>query len=84
MNTIGCGSNLVKDLIFLEHWDEVMTILRDKLLPVARRSLGDDHNITFMLNQRLAVALHENPESTRDNLRFRAASTPTGVFRLTV
>ena len=68
--TILCGSNLADSLNKLKLWDDAKTLVRDQL-SVARQSLGTDHNLTLRLNQRLATALMNNPERTRDDPRFQ-------------
>ena len=68
--TILCGNNLTRPLIVLKLWDEVNPLICDPLLPAARRSLGADHNLTLLLSQNLATALHQNPTATRDDLRL--------------
>mmetsp|Transcript_4645 Transcript_4645/g.14060 ORF Transcript_4645/g.14060 Transcript_4645/m.14060 type:complete len:164 (-) Transcript_4645:38-529(-) len=67
-NTLGFGNNLVLSLDRCKLWDESKSLLRDQLLPAARRSLGFDHDLTLRLGRSLAVALTRNPESTRDDL----------------
>ena len=68
--TIMCGVNLASSLLGLELWDEAAPLLRDQLLPAARRSLGADHHLTLGVNQNLATGLADNPECTRDDPRF--------------
>ena len=68
--TILCGSNLVASMLSLKLWDEAKSFGRDRLLPVARQSLGADHDETLKINHRLAAALANNPERTRDHLRL--------------
>ena len=67
-STIMEGCNLAMTLQCLELWDESATLVRDQLLPEARRSLGADHTITLGLNQTLADSLQDNDECTRDDL----------------
>ena len=69
-DTIGCGTNLVASMFDLELWDEAKSLGRDHLLPVARQSLGADHDETLKINHRLAAALVAHPECTRDHLRL--------------
>ena len=80
--TIMIGSNMVNSLNENLLWDESKTLVRDQLLPVARRSLGADHDLTLSLSQKLAATLASDPKSTRDNRRFnptpiRAAARAT-------
>ena len=66
--TIMMGSNLSISMLGLGLWDEATTFTRDQLLPVARRSLGSDHDSTLNLNMSLAGALAEGPAHIRDLL----------------
>ena len=67
-DTIISGNNLVISLDKLGLGHESQPLLRDQLLPAARRSLGSDHALTLALNQNLAAALQFNPKRTRDDL----------------
>jgi len=66
--TIGSGNNLAASLRFFQLWDEAKFLLRDQLLPAARRSLGFDHHLTLMLARNVAVVLVDNPERTCGDL----------------
>mmetsp|Transcript_28608 Transcript_28608/g.88505 ORF Transcript_28608/g.88505 Transcript_28608/m.88505 type:complete len:158 (-) Transcript_28608:197-670(-) len=68
-DTLRDGCNVANSLIKLHLWDETTTLLRDQLLPPARRSLGPDHDTTLELNLKLAAVLGLNPACTSDNLR---------------
>ena len=70
LDAIVCGSNLVASMLSLKLWDEAKSLGRDHLLPVARQSLGADHDETLKINHRLAAALVAHPECTRDHLRL--------------
>ena len=50
--------------------DESTALLRDQLLPVARRSLGANHRLTLSLSHNLSANLQFDPESTRGDLRL--------------
>ena len=69
-NTIVSGINIAVSLLNLGLCDESKFLLRDKLLPVARRSLGADHALTLKLNTNLAYGLQKDPERTRDDPCF--------------
>ena len=56
-------------LLKLKLWGEVKSFVRDQMLPAARRSLGDDHDLTLGLIQNLAAALQDDPTRTSDDLR---------------
>ena len=65
--TIRSGSVVAGLLIELDLWNEAKTLWRN-LLRAARRSLGEDHDITLSLYENLASALILDRENTRDNL----------------
>ena len=77
-STILSGNNLVVSLRYGAQFSEAKTLLREQLLPVARQSLGSDHNLTLTLSEQLSEMLEEDPAATSDDLRFnrhRPAST---------
>ena len=65
--TISTGLNVSSSLYNLELWDEAISLARE-LLPPARR-MGADQHLTLCLSQNLAMALRDNPESTRGEPR---------------
>ena len=68
-NTILEGYNLADSMIKLELYDESTTMVRDELLPAARRLLGPDHDLTISLNENLAKCIvMANSDYTRDDL----------------
>ena len=69
-DTILSGCNLALSLCKLELWEECKPFARDQVLPVARRSLGADHDLTLKLNHNLATALTQDPNRTRDDPRL--------------
>ena len=77
-DTILSGYNLVHSLNSIGLLDESLPFVRDQLLPVARQSLGADHDLTLSLNHNLAVSLSEHPERTCDDLRLNE-DHPSGV-----
>jgi len=68
VDTIMSSLNMTSSMLKIKRWDDATTLLRDQLLPVARRSLGSDHDLTLALRQNLADALSYNRERTRDDL----------------
>ena len=72
--TILAGYNLSLAILRLHGWEEAKTLLRDSLLPAARRSLAADH--VWTLN--LATALAKDPESTRGDPRLKQRKTGRG------
>ena len=69
-SAIRAGANVAVALIQLEIWDESRTLLRDQLLPAARRLLGNDDDLTLGIKQALADILLFDPERTREDLCF--------------
>jgi len=69
-HTIQTGSNLIVTMFRLGLYDEGKTLLRDQLVPAARRLLGYDHDTTLDLNKNLANAIQEDPKRSRDNRRL--------------
>ena len=67
--TLLSGNDLGLSLTKLELWDEAKTLIRDQLLPVARRTLGADHHMTLHFAHDLARALLGDPKRTRDDPR---------------
>ncbi len=59
---------------------EARSILR-KMMPVARRVLGDCHELTLKMRWNYAVALYEDPAATLDELR-EAANTLEDTARI--
>mmetsp|Transcript_26771 Transcript_26771/g.82355 ORF Transcript_26771/g.82355 Transcript_26771/m.82355 type:complete len:211 (+) Transcript_26771:3-635(+) len=65
--TLMSGNNLVVSLNRMRLWEEAQTLVRDQLLPVARRTLGPDHDVTLRLNHNLAEAIRTKPGFNRDD-----------------
>merc|ERR1712129_162283 len=80
MGTIQGGFNLAVSLNSVERWSESRSLVRDQLLPVARQSLGAEHNITLRLEINVAINLMGNPERTRDGL-LEAETIVQGVLQ---
>ena len=57
----------------LQRFEEAKPLLR-KLMPVARRVLGESHDLTLRMRATYARALYDDPNATLDNLR-EAVST---------
>ena len=68
IETIGSVINYTQSLMSHAHFEEPKVLLRKKI-PVARRVLGESHDLTIRLRATYAVALYENPNATPDNLR---------------
>ena len=62
------AANYASLLIELKRFEEAKTLLR-KSIPVARRVLGESHELTLRMRWTYAIALYLNPGATLDNLR---------------
>ena len=67
-NTLYEANNLAISLFELERFGEGKSILR-KMMPVARRTLGDDSIVTLTMRKLYARALYEDTGATVDDLR---------------
>ena len=76
-----CG-NLVINLIELERFQEAKRLLR-KVIPVARRVLGNEHNLTLSLCEDLSRATLLDGDSSAEEVReaVRALEDTLGVWR---
>ena len=68
IETLQLANNYASSGIHLERLEEAKSVLR-KMMPVARRVLGDDHRITFEMRTNYARTLYWNDDATLDNLR---------------
>jgi len=68
MRTLLAASNYAASLCALLRFKEVKSLMRTTI-PVARRVLGDDDRITFMMRWNYADALYEDNCATLDDLR---------------
>ena len=66
--SLGVGSNYANSLVNLECFEEAKSLLR-RMIPVARRVLGENHEDTLRLRANYARALSMDDASTLDNLR---------------
>ena len=60
--------NYARDLIGLQRFEEAKSLLR-KMIPVARRVLGDCHNLTLRMRWCYAQTFYRDPAATLDDLR---------------
>ena len=60
--------NYASSLGHLQHFEEARSLLR-KTIPVARRVVGDGHELTLRLRWNYATVLYEDPAATLDDLR---------------
>ena len=67
-NTFLEANNYAADLRCLERFEEVKRLLR-RLMPVARRVLGDNDRLTLKMSWNYATALYMDDGATVDDLR---------------
>ena len=66
--TLIAAFNYAANLKDLKHFQEAKELMR-KTMPVARRFLGDCHELTLRMRETYARALYDDPNATLDNLR---------------
>ena len=67
-NTLTPAANYAVSLINLKRYEEAKALLRETL-PVARRVLGEDNELTLKMRKFYAEALYKDPAATLDDLR---------------
>ena len=67
-NTLTPAANYAVSLINLKRYEEAKALLRETL-PVARRVLGEDNELTLKMRKFYAEALYKAPAATLDDLR---------------
>ena len=72
-HTVAAANNYASDLISLERFKEAKTVLR-KTLPVARRVLGESHELTLRMRTNNTTALVNADGATLDDLREGVAT----------
>ena len=72
-DTVTAADNYAKSLNDLKRFEETRALLR-KTMPVARRVLGESHEIMLWMRRSYAVALHKDPAATLDDLREAVAT----------
>ena len=80
VNSLVPAVNYVLSLANLERYAEAKSLLR-RMLPVARRVLGDSHDLSLKMSWNYARALCEDPAATLDDLR-EAVTTLEDVGRI--
>ena len=68
MVTLQCAGNYALSLGDLRRFEEVKALMR-KTIPVARRVLGENHQLTLKMRTIYARALCEDANATLDDLR---------------
>ena len=61
------ANNYASSLVDLRRFEEARTLLR-RMLPVARRVLGECHDLTLRMRMNYAIALHKAHGATLDDL----------------
>ena len=72
-STLLAANNYAASLKDLKHSDEAKSLLQ-KTIPVARRVLGEGHELTLTMRWLYAEALYEDPDATLDDLREAVTS----------
>ena len=67
------ANNYANCLNELKRYQEAKKVLR-KLMPVARRTLGEDNYLTLLMRWNYAEALYKDPAATLDDLREAEAT----------
>ena len=68
MRTLIAADNYALSLLGLRRFEEAKSLMR-KTLPVARRVLGESHDLTIRVVRSYARALYEDGDATLDDLR---------------
>ena len=66
--TLIAANNYAASLLSLERFEEAKSPLR-KTIPVARRVLGDNFDLTLGMRQNYALALYQSDGATLDDIR---------------
>ena len=67
-STSESGEYYAAELLYLRRFDETKSVIC-KMMPVARRVLGDSHETTLLMRWNYATALYEDDAATLDDLR---------------
>jgi len=67
-STVVAASNYANSLVNLKRFEEAKSVLR-KTMPVARRAIGESHELTLKLRRNYALALYEEGSATLDVIR---------------
>ena len=79
-DTLQAANNYAVGLVSLQRFEEAKSLMR-KMMPVARRVLGEGHNLTLRMRLGYAMALYKDPDATLDDLR-EAVTTFEEVERI--
>ena len=73
INTLGEVVNYTASLVCLKRYEEAKSLMR-KMMPVARRVLGESHEFTLKMRWQYAEVLYKNASTTLDDLREAVAT----------
>ena len=73
IRTIGAAYNVANALLTIDRPEEGKALIR-KLTPVARRVLGESHDLTLRIRTCYAISIYQDDSATLDDLR-EAANT---------
>ena len=73
-NTLIAANNYATTLIELGRFEEARSLMR-KMIPVARRVLGRNDDLTLQMRGNYARALYADPAATFDDLREAVATS---------
>ena len=79
-DTLVAADNYALSLLDLKHWEAAKSLLR-KMMPVARRVLGDGNDVTIRMRSHYAQALCRDANATLDDL-CEAVTTFEDVVRI--
>ena len=68
IETLGAAYNYAATLNDLEHFEEAKSLLR-KMIPIARRVLGESHELALMTRWMYAKVLYSDTGASLDDLR---------------
>ena len=71
--TLRVANNYAVSLNGLKRFDEAKSLMR-KTVPVARRVLGENHDLTLRMRKIYSKALYKDPDATLDDLREAVAT----------
>jgi len=67
-NTLREAINYAESLVDVQRYADAKLVLR-KMMPVARRVLGNSHDFTLTMRMTYEVALYEDPDATLEDIR---------------
>ena len=73
VNALMAATNYANTLVEMQRFKEARKLMR-KTIPVARRVVGESHDVTLKMRWNYGETLYKDPASTLDDLR-KAATT---------